>query len=87
MLAAVTVPISVHGSRVTSCPDKFLSTTVTSDPPGFNSEVFPKTNTLVHLGEGSTNTWTCFWCPVTMVTPFTTAVCKVSIFSFSHVTT
>ena len=56
MLVAVTVPISVHGSRVMSLPDKFLSTTVTPDPPGLNSEVFHGTNILVHLGEGFTNT-------------------------------
>ena len=56
MLAAVTVPISVHGSRVMSLPDKFLITTVTPDHSGLNSEVFPRTNTLIHLGEGSTNT-------------------------------
>ena len=87
MLAGVTVPISVCGSRVTSHPDIFLSTTVTSDPPGFYSEVFPRTNTIVQLGEGSTNTYTCFWYPVTMVSPFTTAVCKVGIFTYSHVTT
>ena len=56
MLAAVTVPISVHGSKVMSLPDKFLSTTVTSDLQGLNSEVFPGINTLVHLGEGFTST-------------------------------
>ena len=56
MLAAVTVPISVCGSRVMSLPDKFLSTTAATDPSGFTSEVFPRTNILVHLGKGSTNT-------------------------------
>ena len=56
MLVAVTVPVSVHGSRVMSLPDKFLSATFTPDPPGLNSEVFPRTNTLIHLGECSTNT-------------------------------
>ena len=56
MLVAVTVPISVYGSRVMSLSDKFLTTTVTPVPPGLNSEVFPGTNTLIHLGEGSTNT-------------------------------
>ena len=55
MLAAVTVPISVHGSKVKSLPDNLLSTTVTSDLLGLNSEVFPGMNTLVHLGEGSTS--------------------------------
>ena len=69
MLAVVTVPTSVCGSRITSLPDKFQSTTATPDPPGINLEVLPGTNLLVHLGDGSTNTWTCFWCPVTFVSP------------------
>ena len=56
MLGAMTVPISVHSSRVMSLPDKFLSTTVTPDPPGLKSGVFPGINILVHLGVGSTNT-------------------------------
>ena len=60
MLTVVTVPISVHDSKVMSFPDKFLSTTVTPDPPGLSSEVFPRTNMLIHLGDGSTNTWTLF---------------------------
>ena len=54
--AADTVPISVHDSRVMSHHDKFLSTMVTSDFLGLNSEAFPRMNTLVHLGESSTNT-------------------------------
>ena len=36
MLAAVTMPTSVCGSRVISLPDKFWSTTATPDPPGIN---------------------------------------------------
>ena len=75
----VTVQTSVHASRVMSLPYKFLSTTVTPDPPGTNSEVYPGTNTLMHLGEGSTNTWTAFWCPATLVSSFTTTVCKAGI--------
>ena len=71
MLAAVPMPISVHGSTVMSLPDKFLSTTATPDPPRFNSEEFHGTNILQHLGEDSPNTWTHIWCPVTMVSPFT----------------
>ena len=86
MLAAVTVPTSVCDSRVISHPDKFLSTTVTPDPPGTNSEVFPGANTLVHLGEGSANTWACFWCPVTLINPFTTTVCKAGIFTGDYFT-
>ena len=86
ILAAVTVPTPVHCSRAMSLPDKFLSTTYTLDPPGFNLEVFLRTKTHMHLGEGSTNTWTCFWCPMTWVSPLTTTVCKVGIFT-SLVTT
>ena len=56
MLATMTVAISVHGSRVMSLPDKFLSATVTPVLSGLNSEVFPGTNILIYLGEGSTNT-------------------------------
>ena len=83
MLAAVTGPTSVCDSRVMSLPDKFLSTTVTPHPLSINSEVFPVTSTLVHLGEGSTNTWTCFWCLVTLVSPFTTIVLNwVSLLSY-----
>ena len=48
MLAAVTVPISVCSSRITSLPDIFQSTTATPDPPGINSEILPETNILVH---------------------------------------
>ena len=50
MLAVVTVPTLVYGSRVTSLPDTFLSTTATPGPPGINSEVLPGTNILLHLG-------------------------------------
>ena len=50
MLAMMTRPISVCGSKVTYLPDKFLSTTATPDPPGINSEVLPGTNILLHLG-------------------------------------
>ena len=69
MLAAVTMPTSVLGSNVISHSDKFLSTTATLDPPSINLEVLPGTNILAHLRDGSTNTWTCFWCPVTFVSP------------------
>ena len=50
MLAAVTIPTSVCGSRVTTLPGKFLSTTVTPDPLGINLEVLPEMNILLHLG-------------------------------------
>ena len=69
MLAVVTIPTSVCGSKVTSLPYRFQRTTVTPDSPGINSEVFPGMNTLVHLGDGSTNTWTCFGCPMTFMSP------------------
>ena len=69
MLAVVTMSISVQSSNVTSLPDKFLSITATPDPPGINLEVLPGTNILIHLGDGSTNTWTYYWYPVTFVSP------------------
>ena len=72
MLAVVTMPTS--DSRVTSLPNKFLSTTATPDPPGINSEVLPGMNILLHLVDGSTNTWTHFWCPMTFVSPFVITV-------------
>ena len=74
MLAAVTVPTSMCGFRITSLPDKFQSTTSTPDPPGINLEVLPGTNILTHLGDDSNNTWTCFWCPVTFVSPLAITV-------------
>ena len=42
--------LNVMVLRVMPLPDKFLSTTVTFELPGLNSEVFPRMNTLVHLG-------------------------------------
>ena len=87
MLAVVTVTTSVCGSRVTSLPDKFLSTPATPDLLGINSEVLAGMNILFHLGDGSTNTWTCFWCPVTFVSPFAITVWKAGIFTFLVVTT
>ena len=39
MLAVVTVPTLVCGSRVTSLPNKFLCATAAPDPAGINSEV------------------------------------------------
>ena len=74
MLAAMTVPTLVCGLRITSLPDIFQSTTSTPDPPGINSEVLSGTNILVQLGDGSTNTWTCFWCLVTFVSPLAITV-------------
>ena len=74
MLAAVTMPTSVWGSRVISLPDKFLSTTAIPDPPGVNSEVLAGMNTPLQFGDSSTSTWTCFWCPVTFVSPFVITV-------------
>ena len=67
MLAAVTVPTSLLGSNVISLPDKFQSTIATPDPPGINLEVLPGMNIFVQFGDGSTNTWACFWYPVTFV--------------------
>ena len=58
MLAAVTMPTSVWGSKVISLADKFQSTTATPDPPGINLEVMTGTNIFLHLGDGSTSTWT-----------------------------
>ena len=74
MIPAVTMPTSVCESRVTSLHDKFLSTMATPDPPGINSEVLPGTNVLIHSGDGSTNTWTHFWCPATFVSPYAITV-------------
>ena len=83
MLAVVTIPASVCGSEVTSLPDKFLSTTVTPESPGINSEVFPVTNTPIHLEVGSTNTWTPFWSHVTFVCePFCDNSLKSGYFHF-----
>ena len=61
MLAVVTMPTSVWRSNVIALPDKFQSTTATPDPLGINSEVLLGTNILMQLGDGSTNTWTCFY--------------------------
>ena len=69
MLAAVAIPTSVCGSKVTSLPDRFQRTTVTPGSSGINSQVFPGMNTLVHLQDGSTNTWTFFWFPMALVSP------------------
>ena len=74
MLATVTMPTSVCGSRVRFLPDKFQSTTATPDPPGINSEILPETNIPVQLGDGSINKWTCFWHLVTFVSPLAIAV-------------
>ena len=51
MLAAVTLPISVPGFNFTSHLDLFTTTTSILELPGFDSEVFPGMNTVVHLGE------------------------------------
>ena len=56
MLVAVTVPISMPGFRFTSHLDLFTTITSISELPGFNSEVFPGMNTVVHLGDDSTST-------------------------------
>ena len=53
MLVAVTVPISVLGFNFTSHLDLFTTTTSISALLGFNSEVFPGMNTVVHLGDDS----------------------------------
>ena len=74
MLAVVIMPTSVCGSRVTSLQDKFQSTTATLDPPGINFKVLAGMNILVQLGDGSTNTWTHFWCQVTFVSPLAITV-------------
>ena len=55
LLEAEIVPTLVFGSKVTSLPDKFLRTTSTHDPPGFNSVVLPGTKIFHHLGDDSTN--------------------------------
>ena len=56
MLVAVTVPISVLGFNFTSHIDLFTTTTLISELPSFNSEVFPRMNTVVHLQDDSTST-------------------------------
>ena len=56
MLAAVPVPISVPGFNFTSHLDLFITITSILELPGFNSEVFPRMNTVVHLGDDSTST-------------------------------
>ena len=56
MLVAVTVPISVPGFNFTSYLDLFTTTTLIWELPGFNSEVFPRMNTVVHLGDDTTST-------------------------------
>ena len=53
---AVTVPISVLGLNFTSHLDLFTTTTSILELPGFNLEVFPGMNTVVHLGDDSTST-------------------------------
>ena len=87
MLAAVTMPTSVWGSKIISVPDKFQNITATPDPPGINSEVLPETIILVHLGDGSTNTWTCFWCPVTFMSPLAITIWKPGTITFLIITT
>ena len=56
MLVAVTVPISMMGFNFTSPLDLFTTTTSIPELPGFNSEVLPRINTAIHLGDYSTNT-------------------------------
>ena len=54
MLVAATVPMSVLGFNFMSLPDLFTTTTLILELPGFNLEVFPGMNTVVHLGDDST---------------------------------
>ena len=56
MLATVTIPISVLGFKFRSLLDYFTTTTSILELPGFNSEVFPRIITVVHLGDNSTST-------------------------------
>ena len=56
MLAAVTVTISVLGFNFTSHLDLFTTITSISELPGFNSEVFPRMNTVIPLRDNSTST-------------------------------
>ena len=80
MLAAVTMLTSVLGSNVTSLPDKFQSTAAAPDPPGINSKV-------LQLRDGSSNTWTHFWCPVTFVSSLAITVWNAGTITFLVITT
>ena len=87
MLAAVTMPPSVWGYKIISLPDKFWSTTTTLDSPGINSEVLPGMNIILHLGDDSTSKWTCFWSPVTFVSPLAITAWKAGTITFFVITT
>ena len=76
LLTSETMSTLVWGSKIISLPNTFQCTTSTLDPPGFTSVVLTGTDMFLHLGHGSTNTWTCFWCPVTLMSPFTIIIWK-----------
>ena len=74
MLAVVTMPTSVCGSRLTSLPDKFLSTTATPILLVLIwryclEQIYSYTQGMVSPTHGHN-----FWCPVTFVSPFAITV-------------
>ena len=71
MLTTVTIPTSVCGSNPRWPPSLINFKGLLLHPTllVLNSEVYPGTNTLILLGDGSRNTWICFWCPVTFLNP------------------